>query len=136
MKPPPGRHTETLREARAFVRPLEQATLWKFTQGGTDMATSKGVDGEAIRRDREAGMLQAELAAKYGVSQSTVSHHLNPKRAKLSTGNANGGSRTGNGARKAPVEDQVAALKRLADVEWQRLPVVERVRLLLSRGSA
>jgi hypothetical protein len=139
-----------LREARTLVERLEQATLRKFTRGGTDMTLVKNVDGDAIRQDRAAGMSQAEIAAKYSVSQSTVSHHVHAKdadnggavrdrtgRFHAATAEAtNSEVRAGNGARRAPLEDQVAALERLTEIEWLRLPVVERVRLLLSRGSA
>jgi hypothetical protein len=87
----------------------------------------------------------AAIAMKHNCARSTVSGYVNQKDSAQAEG-ANGDAgavslksderRAGNGAREAPLEDQVRALEQLAEVEWQRLPVVERLRLLLSRGSA
>jgi hypothetical protein len=65
-----------LGEARELVRRLEERAERKIAEGGPDMAPRKNVDSDAIRADAEAGMSQAEIAVKYGVSQSTESHHV------------------------------------------------------------
>jgi hypothetical protein len=117
-------------EIRERVRRLEQTAERKFAEGGIPgMAESKGVNGDLIRADASAGMTQTAIAAKHGLARSTVHHHLRAKPADPPAAN-------GNGARQSPAEDEIAALKAMADAEWSRLPITERLRLLLSRGSA
>ena len=102
------------------------------------MGATRKVDAELICADTRAGLSVAAIAQKHHCARSTVSYYLHPKERGSPAEGGNGEARPGNGARKAPLEDQVAALERLTEIEWQRLPVVERVRLLLllSRGSA
>ena len=116
------------------------------------MGMHRRVDADGIIADRAAGMSIAAIAMKHNCARSTVSGYVNQKDSTPAAG-ANGEARAaGNGLGKAPAakENQganstlkrgsesaeLASLKALADAEWERLPVVERLRLLLSRGSA
>ena len=125
-----------LREARAFVRRLEEVAERKLAKGEEVMGATRKVNAELILADAHAGLSVAAISEKHHCARSTVSYYLHQKERGSTAEGGNGEARPGNGARKAPLEDQVAALERLTEVEWQRLPVVERVRLLLSRGSA
>jgi hypothetical protein len=113
------------------------------------MALAKNVDGDAIRQDRAAGMSQAEIAAKYNVSQSTVSHHVHAKdvangrvhrrdhagKFSASTaGGANGRARASNGAGMALDADEVRKLSALANARWESMPIAKRLCLLLAWG--
>jgi hypothetical protein len=133
---PHERHSKLLREARAFVRRLEEVAERKLAKGEEVMGATRKVNPELILADAGAGLSVAAIAQKHHCARSTVSYYLHPKERGSPAEGGNGEARPGNGARKAPLEDQVAALERLTEIEWQRLPVVERVRLLLSRGSA
>jgi hypothetical protein len=116
---------------------LEQATLRKFSQGEEVMGMHRRVDADGIIADRAAGMSIAAIAMKHNCARSTVSGYVNQKDSTPAAG--------ANGAANGPAERtgkslaasaELATLKALADAEWERLPVVERLRLLLSRGSA
>ena len=75
----PGRHCESLREARALVMRLEQRVEQKLREEETDMGITRKVDAELIRADRAAGLSQTAIAAKHNCARSTVSHYLHAK---------------------------------------------------------
>jgi transposase len=107
--------------------------------GNGEMDAAKvGIDADKIRELHGEGKSNREVARTLAVSTSTVFRYLKNGKANgcggtESTGNSRH-AQARNGGRKAPAEAQLAALEVLADAEWQRLPVVERVRLLLARG--
>jgi hypothetical protein len=148
IKGPPGRHTETLREVRAYCRRLEERAELKITQGETEMGKSK-VDGDLLRADAAAGMGRTALAEKYQVALSTVGYHLNPPKreanGRVSSRDARGKFRStaegtngearpsgGNGLELAA--DEVRKLAALAEARWQSLPFSEKLQLLIAWG--
>ena len=116
------------------------------------MGMHRRVDAEAIIADRAAGMSIAAIAMKHNCARSTVSGYVNQKdsaqaegaNGKTPANGARGTEATDNGqharvadaAREAPFENQIAALEALAASEWARLGLFDRLRLLISRGSA
>jgi hypothetical protein len=141
---PRGRHLEALREAREGALRLERITEFKLKRGGA-MAGVRRVDAEAIREDRASGLSLDKIAEKHHCARSTVAYWLEEKddrppevRLKAEESSGPSGSKTPskNGAGRKPERDELASLEQLADREWGRLPVVERLRLLLSRGAA
>ena len=96
------------------------------------MGIERRVDAEAIIADRAAGMSIAAIAMKHNCARSTVSGYVNQKDSTPAEGANGQAERTG---KSPPASAELASLEALADAQWASLPVVERVRLLLARGS-
>ena len=96
------------------------------------MGMHRRVDADGIIADRAAGMSIAAIAMKHNCARSTVSGYVNQKDSTPAAG-ANG--QTERPGKSPAVSAELASLEALADAQWASLPVVERVRLLLVRGS-
>jgi hypothetical protein len=109
--------------------------------GGMD-AGKAAIDRGKIRELHAEGKSNRQVARELGISISTVFRYLTngktPANGARGTEAADNGQLVGagNAARKAPLEDQIAALEALAASEWARLGLLDRLRLLISRGSA
>lgn len=99
-------------------------------EGGnaTMLFEKKELDLEALKADRAGGLTVAQLAEKYECGITTIRTRLNSvKPASAKRDRASAGT---NGNAVAADADDLA---RLLDGWWQKLPVLERVRLLLAR---
>lgn len=100
------RKRPALAAVRLRVQRLEARVLGKLgicDMEAENMPAAKGLDHEAILRDRMAGMTRSQLGQKYGVAKSTIAWHLR---------------RNGNGNGETPQEAAAAVtlFHRSADV--------------------
>ena len=133
LKSPPGRHCESLREARALVARLEQTAEQKLREEETDMGMTRKVNVELIRADAAAGLSQTAIAAKHNCARSTVSHYLHAKDRSTAEG-TNGETRPSGGNGLELAADEVRKLAALAEARWQSLPFSEKLQLLIAWG--
>ncbi|HEV2418649.1 MAG TPA: hypothetical protein VGX94_12660 [Terriglobia bacterium] len=107
-------------------------------EGGnaTMLFEKKELDLEALKADRAGDLTVAQLAEKYECGITTIRTRLNgakPASAKRkpAVARANGHATTPTNGHA--VTTDADELDRLLDGWWQKLPVLERVRLLLAR---
>jgi transposase len=116
----------------ARVRHLEDLALRAFQRfEGEPMEIAKEIDAERVARIRSLhaeGQSNAAIAAAVGVARSTAS--------KYSRDGANGeASRPAPAAVKANGHLADPELLALIETRWNAMPVLERLKVLLSRGA-
>ena len=112
------------------------------------MTENGKLDANAVRADLASGMTVAAVAVKYGRAHSTISHYVPRNGAKPSraakreaaavTARANGHKAKSNGEGSGLAvkgnRDEIAELNRFLDERFQRLAVIEKIRILLARS--
>jgi hypothetical protein len=129
--PPAGsRRPPITRKVLEEVRRLEARALARF--GGDPIMEAKPIDPERIARIRALhaeGRSNAEVAAAVGCSASTVSKYSSSNRlAGAAAEKIQGREHGSNGDAGLEVLERVRAR---ADAHWEKLPVDEKLRLLL-----
>ena len=91
--------------------------------------TNRKLDPEKIREAYAAGKTPTQLAEEFSCARSSIAYHL--KQPGQAGSEASAARAEGNGHAAQVEMAAPSELEKLLNDFWQRLPVIERVRLLL-----
>jgi hypothetical protein len=86
-------------------------------------------DAGQVQSEIADGKSLTEVAAKYGIARSTLTRRLKGKNGSAAT-------TSGNGHASHVEALAITEVEKILECYWTRLPVVERLRILLERRAA
>ncbi len=102
------------------------------------MPKAKNIDAETLRADLAEGLSKEQMAIKHHCAPSTVERYMGLAglKAKPRKAHRANGALVNGHAGKALARTEAEQMSALLDSAWGRLPLTERLRVLLSIGSA
>jgi hypothetical protein len=113
--------------AECFGGGAESHVAAGFSLARKEKPMKKNIDGDAVRREKAAGMSLTQIAEKHGCSVATAHYHANRPATK-----ANGKKVAGGGKSSRGLLLTVPATDELCQMRWDELTLKEKVQLLNS----